>query len=68
MAGSWGLGAYQFERKTPAFRPGMDSVDGEAVPVFGLHLNSILVHDECMKRTNIYLAEPSVAKLQELSK
>ncbi|WP_415838235.1 ribbon-helix-helix protein, CopG family [Polaromonas hydrogenivorans] len=33
-----------------------------------LYLNSILVHDECMKRTNIYLTEPSVEKLQELSK
>ncbi|WP_198140654.1 ribbon-helix-helix domain-containing protein [Polaromonas naphthalenivorans] len=59
---------YQFERKTPAFRPEMDSVDGEAVPVFGLHLNPVVVHDECTKRTNIYLTEPSVAKLQELSK
>jgi len=46
----------------------MDSADSEAVLVFGLHLNSIVAYDGCMKRTNIYLTEPSVAKLQELSK
>ena len=46
----------------------MDSVDGQAVPVFGLHLNPVVMYNGCIKRTNIYLTEPSVAKLQELSK